>query len=148
MTYASRSRGDTLSANTDVYLADTIGELGLLYSLAPLSFIGGSIVKHGGQNPIEAVKIGSGVLSGPHIFNFAETYQTLQRYEGCRFVAGAGELAAHVKALFEDPAQAEDMRRRAATAISTLGGALEKTFSALTPYLIKTGLAPAAPEHH
>ena len=108
--------------------------------LAPLSFIGGSLVAHGGQNPIEAIKLGSGILSGPHTFNFAETYSVLQRFEGFKLVAGPEDLAAELKRLFENPAEAEEMKHRAAAAIGTLGGALEKTLEALKPYL------PAAPQ--
>jgi len=132
---ARRSAGEPIGAKTQIYLADTIGELGLFYKLAPLSFIGGSLIAHGGQNPIEAVKLGSGILSGPHTFNFAETYSILQRYEGFRLVSGPEDLAAHLKRLFENPHEAEEMRRRAAEAIETLGGALEKTLDALKPYL-------------
>ncbi len=139
---AARSRGQAAGSETQVYIADTIGELGLFYSLAPLSFIGGSLVPHGGQNPIEAIKLGSGVLSGPHVFNFAETYTVLQRYEGCRMVAGPDDLAAAVRSLFENQDEAAGMKRRAADAIRTLEGALEKTIAALHPYL------PAEPALH
>jgi 3-deoxy-D-manno-octulosonic-acid transferase len=132
---ARRSAHETVGGNTQIYLADTIGELGLFYSLAPLSFIGGSLVQHGGQNPIEAIKLGSGILTGPHTFNFTETYTVLQRYEGLRLVGGADDLAAALKALFDDPAEAAEMKRRAAAAIGTLGGALEKTLEALKPFL-------------
>ncbi len=143
-TVARRSAGEPVCANTQFYLADTIGELGLFYKLAPLSFIGGSLIEHGGQNPIEAVKLGSGVLSGPHTFNFAETYTVLQRYEGCRLVSGPEELAAALKKLFENPEEAEEMKRRAVTAIGTLGGALEITLEALKPYLPAQQALPAA----
>jgi 3-deoxy-D-manno-octulosonic-acid transferase len=135
LTVARRSARSVVSDTTQIYLADTIGELGLFYKLAPLSFIGGSLVVHGGQNPIEAIKLGSGILSGPHTFNFAETYDVLQRYDGCKLVAGPEDLAAALKELFENPADAAEMKRRAVAAISTLGGALEKTLEALKPYL-------------
>jgi 3-deoxy-D-manno-octulosonic-acid transferase len=137
---ARRSEKQQITGKTQVYLADTIGELGLFYKLAPLSFIGGSLVVHGGQNPIEAIKLGSGILSGPHTFNFAETYTVLQRYEGCKLVAGPDDLAAALQRLFENPSEAEEMKRRASAAIGTLSGALEKTLEALKPYL------PAAPD--
>ncbi len=132
---ARRSAGEAVRDDTQVYLADTIGELGLFYRLAPLSFIGGSLVSHGGQNPIEAIKLGSGVLSGPHIFNFHETYQVLERYQGCRLISGPDDLATALKALFENPAEAAEMKRRASAAIGTLSGALEKTLEALKPYV-------------
>ncbi len=137
--FARRSVGERISETTQIYVADTIGELGLFYTLAPLSFIGGSLVSHGGQNPIEAIKLGSGILSGPHTFNFAETYGVLQRYEGFRLVAGPDDLAAALKSLFENPAQAAEMHRRAVVAIGTLEGALNRTLEALKPYL------PASP---
>ena len=135
LTVARRSHHEPISESIDVYLADTIGELGLFYSLAPLSFIGGSLVHHGGQNPIEAIKLGSGILSGPHTFNFTETYTVLQRYEGLRLVGGAEDMASALRSLFENPAEAAEMKGKASAAIGTLGGALEKTLEAIEPYL-------------
>jgi 3-deoxy-D-manno-octulosonic-acid transferase len=140
---ARRSAGESPTGETQIYLADTIGELGLFYRLVPLSFIGGSLIAHGGQNPIEAIKLGSGVLSGPHTFNFAETYSVLQRYDGLKLVSGPEDLAAALRRLFDNPAAAEAMRERAAAAIATLGGALEKTLQALAPYL-PAASSPAA----
>ena len=141
---ARRSAREPVSADTQIYVADTLGELGLFYKLAPLSFIGGSLIPHGGQNPIEAVKLGSGILSGPHTFNFAEAYKVLQRYEGFRLVSGPEELAAALKTLFENPQEAGEMKSRAAAAIGTLGGALEKTLDALKPYLPASQPVPPA----
>ena len=54
-----RSREELPTATTDIYVADTMGELGLFYRLAPIVFMGGSLVEHGGQNPIEAIKLGA-----------------------------------------------------------------------------------------
>ncbi len=142
---ARRSQREAVSDSIEVYIADTVGELGLFYGLAPFAFVGGSLVAHGGQNPIEAIKLGSGVLSGPHTFNFAETYQVLQRYQGFRLVAGADDLAATLQALFDNPAEAAEMKRRAAAAIATLAGALEKTLNALEPYLAERELDTALP---
>ena len=61
---ALRSEGKLPEPRTDIYVADTIGELGLFYTLAPVAFIGGSLVPHGGQNPVEAIKLGAAVLTG------------------------------------------------------------------------------------
>ncbi len=143
-----RSSGGIIRPETQIYLADTLGELGLFYKLAPLSFIGGSLVRHGGQNPIEAIKLGSGILSGPHTFNFAETFSVLQRYEGYRLVTNPDELAAALKRLFENPQEAEEMKVRAAAAIGTLGGALEKTLDALKPYFPASPIFPVQPAEH
>src|SRR5579871_2761588 len=57
-----RSREELPTAATDIYVADTMGELGLFYRLSPVVFIGGSLVKHGGQNPIEAIKLGASLV--------------------------------------------------------------------------------------
>ena len=69
---ARRSVGVGPSSETEVYIADTIGELGLFYRVSPLALIGGSFIDHGGQNPIEAVQLGCAVITGPSMFNFAE----------------------------------------------------------------------------
>ena len=60
-----------------VYIADTLGELGLMYRLATVVFMGGSLASHGGQNPIEAIRLGAAIVHGPHVWNFAEIYAAL-----------------------------------------------------------------------
>jgi len=70
---ALRSRDEVPAADTDIYVADTMGELGLFYRLAPTVFMGGSLVEHGGQNPIEAIKLGAAIVHGPHVFNLAKS---------------------------------------------------------------------------
>src|SRR3982751_4001687 len=72
-----RSHEDLPTATTDIYVADTMGELGLFYRLAPIVFMGGSLVEHGGQNPIEAIKLGASIIHGPHVFNFTDVYEAL-----------------------------------------------------------------------
>src|SRR5258706_3858294 len=71
---AQRSREELPTATTDIYVADTMGEMGLFYRLAPIVFMGGSLIEHGGQNPIEAGKLCAAVRHGPHIFNFTAVY--------------------------------------------------------------------------
>ena len=87
---ALRSEGKLPEAGTDIYIADTIGELGLFYNLVPVALIGGSLVPHGGQNPVEAIKLGAAVVTGPHWRNFADAYEELLASGGC----GAGERCA------------------------------------------------------
>ena len=72
-----RSEGQLPEPGTDIYVADTIGELGLFYALAPVAFIGGSLVPRGGQNPVEAIKLGAAVLTGPNWQNFRDSYTEL-----------------------------------------------------------------------
>ncbi|MEC9022373.1 MAG: 3-deoxy-D-manno-octulosonic acid transferase [Pseudomonadota bacterium] len=74
-----RSRAKALRPNTDIYIADSIGELGVFYRVAPVSFIGGSLIPHGGQNILEAAKLGSAVIFGPFTENFNEITSEMVR---------------------------------------------------------------------
>ena len=136
LTAALRSRGELPKADTDIYVADTMGELGLIYRLAPVVFVGGSLVTHGGQNPIEPAKLGAAILHGPHVWNFADIYQALDEARGDELVADADRLTAALAALLAD---AEARARSAAAArktVDALGGALERTLQSLEPYLM------------
>ena len=73
----TRSTNEKIDQSTDIYLADTFGELGLFYKLADFIFIGGSFVRHGGQNPIEAAYFCDNIFHGKYIENFLEVYETL-----------------------------------------------------------------------
>ncbi len=95
-TVAQRSKGEMPDATTDIYLADTIGEMGLWYRLAPVSFVGGSLVEIGGHNPYEPALLGSAVLTGPHIENFTDPYASLREAGGVIEVPSADDLAAAV----------------------------------------------------
>jgi 3-deoxy-D-manno-octulosonic-acid transferase len=134
-TVAQRSLGAVPGPRTDIYIADTIGELGTLYALSPVAFIGGSLIDRGGQNPIEAVRHGVAVLTGPHWQNFRDAYRTLLRHNGAIEVKSAADVAAAVAKLLDDPAELQRMRAGATQALTTLSGALDKTVEALLRYL-------------
>lgn len=141
LSVARRSAGATLTADTQVYLADTIGELGLFYRLAPIAFIGGSLIPHGGQNPIEAIKLGVDVVHGPHVHNFKVVYTALEAGGATRAIENAHGLAAAVAKGFARP---EDRQRRIEVAqaiCQDLGGALQRTLDALYPHLHSLTLA-------
>jgi 3-deoxy-D-manno-octulosonic-acid transferase len=141
---AQRSLGAVPGPRTDIYVADTIGELGTLYALAPVAFIGGSLIERGGQNPIEAVRHGVAVLTGPHWQNFRDAYRTLLRHDGAIEIKSSADIAAAVTKLFESPAELQRMRAGATQALSTLSGALDKTVAALLRYLPDEGLKRAS----
>ncbi|MBV9970358.1 MAG: 3-deoxy-D-manno-octulosonic acid transferase [Xanthobacteraceae bacterium] len=138
-----RSRGELPGPDTDIYLFDTLGELGMLYEIAPIVLMGGSLIRHGGQNPIEAVPFGAAILHGPHVDNFAEIYDELDGCGGACVVTDAGTLATGVAAWIEDG----DARARAASAarecVERLGGALERTIGALEPYFTQLRIETA-----
>ena len=96
-------------AATDIYVADTLGELGLIYRLAPVVFIGGSLVRHGGQNPIEAAKLDAAIVHGPHVWNFAEVYAALDEAHGAEIVADESRLTGVLGMMLAHPAARERM---------------------------------------
>ena len=132
---ARRSLGALPEPESDAYIADTIGELGMLYKLGPVAFIGGSLVDRGGQNPIEAVRQGAAVLVGPHWQNFGDTYSALINNRGAIVVRSAEEIASAAGRLLGDEAELGGMRSRASAALSTISGALPRTIEALLEYL-------------
>jgi 3-deoxy-D-manno-octulosonic-acid transferase len=119
----------------DAYIADTIGELGMLYALAPVAFIGGSLVDRGGQNPIEAVRQGAAVITGPHWHNFSDTYRALIDHGAAIVVNSAPELASAAGRLLGDSEELSLMRDRASAALTALSGALPRTVEALLQFL-------------
>jgi 3-deoxy-D-manno-octulosonic-acid transferase len=132
---ALRSEGQLPGPETEIYVADTIGELGLFYALSPVAFVGGSIADKGGQNPVEPVKLGAAVLTGPNWQNFRDSYTELLRAGGCKEVKDADGLAAAALDLLGDANGRRAMTERASRAIAAMGGALPKTLDALKPYL-------------
>ena len=106
---ALRSREELPTATTDIYVADTMGELGLFYRLAPIVFMGGSLVPHGGQNPIEAIKLGASIVHGPHVFNFTDVYEALDRAGGARQADTQEALVKQLGQLLADPAARDDV---------------------------------------
>jgi 3-deoxy-D-manno-octulosonic-acid transferase len=134
---ALRSRGAHPTDEVDIYICDTLGELGLIYQLAPIVFMGGSLIRHGGQNPIEAIRFGSAILHGPHVSNFDEIYQELDGAGAAALVTDADELTARISAWIKDEALRQGVAERARRFVANLGGALELTVSALEPYFMQ-----------
>ncbi len=135
-----RSRGALPASGEDIYVMDTFGELGLLYRLAPIVFVGGSLASHGGQNPIEPIKLGAAVLHGPHVWNFAEIYHALDQAHGAELVTEVGKLAVRIGAWLRDADERAAAVAAARETVNTLGGALERTVAALDPYLMQIRL--------
>ena len=135
LSVALRSEGKLPDASTDIYVADTIGELGLFYALSPVAFVGGSLVKRGGQNPVEPIKLGAAVLTGPNFQNFRDSYTALLRAGGCKQVTDAAGLAEAALALIDDVSERRTMTERASHAIAAMSGALPRTLTELEPYL-------------
>ena len=132
---AQRRRGDPITDRTDVYLADTMGELGLFYSLAGIAFVGGSLVAKGGHNPFEAARLDCAVLHGPDTRNCARLAAALAAAGAAETVSDADGLARAVAALLDDPglrANRASAGRRVADAGS---GVLDAVLERLAPWL-------------
>ncbi|HEX6858714.1 MAG TPA: 3-deoxy-D-manno-octulosonic acid transferase [Caulobacteraceae bacterium] len=129
---ARRSTGEPLTADTRAYVADTLGEMGLLYGVADVAVMGGSFAPGiGGHNPLEPARQGVPVVTGPHVFNFAEVYEAMVE-------AGAAVVADDPQALFDALADLPRLKAMGETARRFAGGgarALDDTWTALEPLL-------------
>ena len=142
--HALRSQGGMPSADTDVYVADTLGEIGLFYRAAPIVFMGGSLASIGGHNPIEAIKLGAATVHGPHVHNWSDIYSALDA-AGAACRAEDGDML--VKQLGHWLAHPEERQRATGHAhkvVEDLGGALDRTLAALAPYLLQLRLESGA----
>lgn len=122
-----RSLGELPDSETAVYVADTLGELGLFYRLAPFAFMGGSLIPHGGQNPLEAARLHCAVMAGPHTFNFDSAYKAIFAAQGEGLVQSSTEIAELAERLLTNPDKLCAIRNAAFEGALTLGGAVAKT---------------------
>ena len=119
---ARRSAGEPITPATRIYLADTLGELGLLLRLADIAFVGNGFPPGGeGHNPLEPARLGVGVISGPEVANFADIYAEMTAAGAAIIAPDEAALAATLAALFADPARLAAMGA-AALAFSTAQG--------------------------
>jgi 3-deoxy-D-manno-octulosonic-acid transferase len=144
LSVALRSRRAQPMPDIGVYVADTLGELGLIYRLAPIVFMGGSLALHGGQNPIEAIRLGAAVLHGPHVWNFAEIYATLDDARGAIRVDDAAALTDRLGEWLGNADAPKAVADAASETVGRLGGALKRTLAALDPYLMQLRLEQRA----
>jgi 3-deoxy-D-manno-octulosonic-acid transferase len=134
---ALRAKGSPIVRSTQVYVANTMGEIGLFYRAARLVFMGKSMVGSGGQNPIEPAKLGCAILHGPNVGNFSEIYDLLDRARGAAQTADADNLAHVLATLLRDGAKLRAMARAAAEMVHHEAGATARTMQALEPYIMQ-----------
>lgn len=140
----SRSSGHPITADTSIFLGDSIGEMGLYLRLSDISFMGKSLKSEGGQNPIEPAMMQTAILSGRYVQNFRETYQNLLDAGGARLVRDEQMLAGHVLHLLRNQQDLTSMQNAAKQTVEKMTGALERSISVLDPYImplrVKAGL--------
>lgn len=137
---ALRSRDGEPGRDIAIYVADTVGELGLIFRGVGIVYMGKSLVEGGGQNPIEPAKLGCAVLHGPHIDNFTEVYGALGAARAAARVNDAGALARAVLYLLTDPRRMRRMGRAGAEAVEKFGGASRGIIDAVEPYIAQIAI--------
>lgn len=120
---ARRSLGDDVSAGTQVYIADTLGEIGAFFALSPITFLGGSFGEEGGHNPYEPASFGSAILYGPRVKNFSDAYAALSDTRAANMVGEPEQLGAKVVEVLKS-GQADVMGRAGAEFMEQTGGCL------------------------
>ena len=135
LSVARRSRGEDIAPDTAVYLADTIGEMGLFYRLAQIAFVGGSLVAFGGQNIIEPARLGKAVVCGKYMMNFKEIVAKAVAAGALTVVEDKKELAQTLDALFENEGILKSKRENARRFALNQADVLNRLTAALTPYL-------------
>lgn len=140
-----RGKTDPITPETDLYIADTMGELGLFFRLCPISFMGKSLVDLGGQNPIEPARLQSAILFGPHMWNFPDIARRLLDAGGARQVSDGAGLATEVSALLNDDGARRRMADSARAVAEAEGSVLANVMAELHPFLAAiTGPEPAS----
>jgi 3-deoxy-D-manno-octulosonic-acid transferase len=132
---ARRSRGEAVTGDIDLYLADTLGELGTLYSLTGIAFVGGSLVDIGGHNPFEAARLDCAVLLGPHTANCAAMTDALVNAGAAEVVDDEKCLADAVSRLLDEPELREKRAKHAAGVAAGGLGTLDAVMERLAPWL-------------
>ena len=123
---ARRSKQEAIAADTQVYLADTMGELLMLFGVADVAFVGGSLVPVGGHNLLEPAGWGKPVLTGPHLHNFTAISNLLDDAGALTLVDNADALAIALQSLFRHPERCQSQGQAAAAVVDANRGALEK----------------------
>ncbi|MGB3391307.1 MAG: lipid IV(A) 3-deoxy-D-manno-octulosonic acid transferase [Pseudaminobacter sp.] len=132
---ARRSTGDKVTAQTDILLGDTIGEMGLYLRLTEIAFVGRSLTSDGGQNPIEPAMLETAVLAGRNVQNFRDSYQRLIENGGAKLVRDRDMLAGAVNFLMVNEAARHRMIAAGMKTVTEMRGALGKTLKALEPFI-------------
>jgi 3-deoxy-D-manno-octulosonic-acid transferase len=130
-----RSKNEPLTPETAIYIADTVGELGLFYRLAPIAFIGGTLVPHGGQNMLEAAKLECAIIHGPSTTNFTAVTSEISAASGSTIIQNETELADAVSSLLSDNARRTDQIAAALAVAQAKNGILDAVIDLLEPYL-------------
>ena len=133
--FSQRSEGGHPSRNTDVYVADTMGELGLFYRLSRQALIGGSFIEHGGQNPLEAIQLNCAVMTGPSMFNFSEVVADFISCDASFSMACLEEVVEELALLLATPELAIALAEKQKSILAMKAGVLDLVFGSVSDFL-------------
>lgn len=142
-----RSSDAPVTRDTDVYVGDSIGEMGLFLRLTEVAFVGRSLTAEGGQNPLEPAMLGTAILAGRNVQNFRDAYQRLIKNGGAKLVRDKKMLAGAVGFLLDNPPTRKAMINAASLTVGDMRGALERTMTALDPFIHPLVLKARLSEH-
>jgi 3-deoxy-D-manno-octulosonic-acid transferase len=146
LTVARRTRNDPITPDTDIFLGDTIGEMGLYLRLTEVAFVGRSLFAEGGQNPLEPAMLSCAILSGGNVQNFRDTYQMLAKNGSAKIIRDVEMLAKGVNYLLVNDEVRRKMIDAGLETVHEMRGALSATVRGLEPYInpltVKARLQP------
>ena len=124
----------SIDKDTDIYLVNSFGQTKLFFKFCKTVFLGGSIIKHGGQNPLEAVRFGCKILHGPNVWNFSEIYALLKKYKISKEIKNSNQLSFNVNKVFNDKTKSKNLKNK----IKNLGNKiLNSTLNEINFYINK-----------
>jgi 3-deoxy-D-manno-octulosonic-acid transferase len=137
LNFVARTEGVPCTAETAVYLGDTMGDVPLFYAAANVAFVGGSLAPIGGHNLLEPAALGRPVVTGPHLFHTQDIAAKFENLGASISVNDATELGAAVADLFADEDRANDIGHRGLEIVQQNKGALDRLLQLLEPHLVK-----------
>ncbi|WP_051205896.1 lipid IV(A) 3-deoxy-D-manno-octulosonic acid transferase [Oceanospirillum maris] len=127
--FKRRSRSENFELSDSVFLADTMGELMLMYAASDIAFVGGSLMPIGGHNLLEPASLGKPVLSGDHLFNFADVAEMFDQHKALIRCADPADIFSQLRPLVELPDLRRDLGEKALAVVESNRGALDKQFA-------------------
>lgn len=129
LNFKRRSRDEGFEDSDQILLADTMGELMLMYAASDIAFVAGSLMPIGGHNLLEPASLGKPVLSGGHLFNFADVAETFDQHSALIRCSDPADIFAQLRPLIELPDLRRELGEKALAVVKSNRGALDKQFA-------------------
>ncbi len=137
-----RSKEQACNATTDVFIGDSMGELGAFYAASDVAFVGGSLVPIGGHNLLEPAALGIPAITGPHVFNFTEITRLLDEAKAIQCINNADELVDAVLLWFNDPQARNNAGEQGRQVVQANRGAVDAHIGLIEELMTDTSASP------